>query len=487
MTTNPKANFYAQWRRCTGLTQALHEGPDKPPSEQLLQAIWQHQRLLRDQLKTLDGHTVKVLHPGFRNREPGPDFRNAIIQFDLADPIQGDVEVDLRPDCWRAHGHHTNANYRNVVLHVVWEATPDQLTEVQTLPLHGVLDSSPEELSRWLSQQDEISVPENYFGKCTRVLTGLPPDTLLMLLHQAAHIRLQAKAAQFQARARQAGWDQALWEGVFRALGYKHNVWPMHRLAELKPRWFTPGLSAITLQARLLGLAGLLPHEPTRTYPTADKYLRRIWDSWWREREQFSDCILPRAAWQFAGVRPSNHPQRRLALAAHWLSAGSLANKLEQWVVTAHQGRKPAQALLELLHPPYDEFWSIHWTLRSRQLKKPQPLIGMARLTDLAVNVFLPWLWIRAAEGKNDALIQRVEAWYLAWPPATDNAALRLARQRLLGGAPRTVLPDAAAQQGLLQIARDFCSQSDALCSNCRFPELVGAWASTESSTRQRL
>jgi len=28
-------------------------------------------------------------------------------------------------------------------------------------------------------------------------------------------------------------------------------------------------------------------------------------------------------------------------------------------------------------------------------------------------------------------------------------------------------------QQGLLQIVRDFCAHSNALCENCRFPELV--------------
>jgi hypothetical protein len=32
---------------------------------------------------------------------------------------------------------------------------------------------------------------------------------------------------------------------------------------------------------------------------------------------------------------------------------------------------------------------------------------------------------------------------------------------------------DAAAQQGLLQIVRDFCDHSNAICADCRFPELV--------------
>ena len=89
------------------------------------------------------------------------------------------------------------------------------------------------------------------------------------LLHAAARVRFQAKAAQFHARARHVGWEQALWEGLFRALGYKHNVWPMQNLAESWPRWSHDADSAFVLQARLLGISGLLPAELTRLRPAA--------------------------------------------------------------------------------------------------------------------------------------------------------------------------------------------------------------------------
>jgi len=51
---------------------------------------------------------------------------------------------------------------------------------------------------------------------------------------------------------------------------------------------------------------------------------------------------------------------------------------------------------------------------------------------------------------------------------------LKLARQRLLAGSPIRALRSAAAQQGLMQIVRDFCEHTNAVCENCRFPELVG-------------
>src|SRR5262245_51809858 len=85
---NDRANFYAEWRIRSGVVSLLREDVDSPP-ERLLQAVWQHQRLLRDQLKTPEGQPVRVLHPGFHNLEGGPDFRGAIIQIGDGVPRQG--------------------------------------------------------------------------------------------------------------------------------------------------------------------------------------------------------------------------------------------------------------------------------------------------------------------------------------------------------------------------------------------------------------
>jgi hypothetical protein len=106
-------------------------------------------------------------------------------------------------------------------------------------------------------------------------------------------------------------------------------------------------------------------------------------------------------------------------------------------------------------------------------MKNPQPLLGEARVTDMAVNVILPWLWIRSVEGKNNKIRREMERRFFAWPAAEDNSVLKLARQRLLGSSNVCAFKTAAAQQGLIQILRDFCEHSNAVCNDCRFPELV--------------
>lgn len=467
-------SFYAEWRVRCGAVSVLREDHESPP-ERLLQAVWQNQRLLRDQLVTLDGQPVRILHPGFRSVEGGPDFRGAVIQFGNDPARSGDVEVDLRSHGWRAHGHDRNPAFRNVILHVIWDGEKSTAGTPTTIALRSKLDAPLGELSLWLGENSTPPLPEESRGRCSAPLRELAAEKLLALLHQAAHVRLQSKASQFQARARQEGWEQALWEGIFRALGYKHNVWPMQRIAELRPRWRTPRSTPLALQARLLGLSGLLPVELTRARTTGDAYVRQVWDQWWRERDEFSDCILPRDTWRFHGLRPANHPQRRLALASQWSKNGDLVAKLERWCTRKLANPELAGSLFEILQVEPDDFWSWHYTIRSPRLKKSQPLLGASRVTDLAVNVVLPWLWIRASEGKNTELQGTIESRYFAWPTAEDNSVLRLARQRLLGGASRRALPGAAAQQGLIQMVRDFCDHSNALCDNCKLPDMIRA------------
>jgi len=389
------------------------------------------------------------------------------------------VEVDLHSSGWHAHGHDRNPAFQKVILHVIWEGERPAEGGPPAMLLRHVLDAPLGELSLWLGGEAGHTLPEEFRGQCCAPLRTLSSERLSELLRQSAQFRLQSKAAQFQARARQAGWEQALWEGLFRALGYKHNTWPMQRLAELRPRWAARA-RPLCLQARLFGISGLLPLDLTRSQDGSDGYVRRVWDQWWRERDEFSDCLLPRALWHLHGLRPANHPQRRLALAALWSAASGLPAKLETWCTSDLSVPAFASSLLEILQVEPDEFWSWHCTFKSARLKKAQPLLGSTRLTDVAINVVLPWLWSRALEGKHLAMQRALENRYFAWPAAEDNSLLRRARERLLGGAPQRVLPNAAAQQGLLQIMRDFCEQSNAVCDNCRLPDLVKEFARSQ-------
>ncbi len=242
-----KENSYLRWRMAHTYAPAFGEKPDQPPPESLLQRVWLYQRLLHHRLQTTDGRMVKVLHPGFWNHEPGPDFRKAIIQFGVEQPVIGDIEIDLLPGGWEHHRHADNPAYRGVVLHVTWEPeTPNpKHPRLPNLPLKHALDTSLAELAFWLGLEPKPA-PEAVVGKCSAPLRALPAGSANQILRQAAHARLLRKAEQLQARARECGWENALWEGLCAALGYKRNTWPMRRLGELLPVWDFSHYSAVS-------------------------------------------------------------------------------------------------------------------------------------------------------------------------------------------------------------------------------------------------
>jgi len=94
-----------------------------PPPEKLLQAIWLHQRLKRDQLKTLEGRPIRVFIPVLPVARVVRIFRGAIVQIGDEKPVSGDVEIDLQAG---GAGMRTDMIktpiFRKFVLHVLWAA-----------------------------------------------------------------------------------------------------------------------------------------------------------------------------------------------------------------------------------------------------------------------------------------------------------------------------------------------------------------------------
>ncbi len=466
-------NEYLLWRDACLRAGSLHEPVEKIPPERLLQAIWFHQRLRRDSLRTVTGVPLTVFHPGFWNREAGPDFRRALIRIGDQPTLQGDVEIDLHSSGWKSHRHLDNPRYREVILHVVWEASPGG--NPATLEMRSHLDSPLHRLERWHGAGGGSRWPMELSGHCRLPLRQLPIKEQELLLREAALARFENRIQRMALRAAVVGPWNALIEFLSRALGYKQNGWPMQQMGERAPALCTPGLEINTAIARLLGVANLLPEEPLEASGEEQEYLVQLQTRWSQDRAALSSLILPKAVWQLSHLRPANQPPRRLALLAHWLADHELQGRLEGWL--ARSGARPEswiRTLRETFGSPFHPFWSKHWTLTSPAWHQAQPLLGRSRLGDLAINVVLPWLAWRAAEAGKREIEEEVRRRFLEWPLCQDNAVLRLGRDRLLGGRDTCRLfRTAASQQGLHQIVGDFCDHSNALCEDCPLPGLL--------------
>jgi hypothetical protein len=250
------------------------------------------------------------------------------------------------------------------------------------------------------------------------------------------------------------------------ALCYKANKLAFRSLAQRVPADTARALAASDqLAAVLFGVANLLP--TTR----ADAYTKRLWAAWWKLRPDYEEQCLPAGSWRLTGIRPANHPHRRLgAAAAIWRRHPDLREK----ALAAVADRQDAGRLFTELA---DEYWSRHFTLGGRRHNRALELIGAARAAEIEANILLPFA------AAHPPLAAAAAARYAALKPAPSHAILRLAGQQLFAAAAVSrVVKTARQQQGLIQIFQDFCLADTSACSNCPFPELARRWAAQEAN-----
>jgi len=104
-------------------------------TERLLQYIWQFQYFNKGELLTIEEEMVQVIHPGIYNTNQGPDFSDAKIRIG-GTTWAGTVELHLTTADWARHRHQSDRNYKNVILHVVWEHDNPQ-NDIPVLELQG--------------------------------------------------------------------------------------------------------------------------------------------------------------------------------------------------------------------------------------------------------------------------------------------------------------------------------------------------------------
>jgi len=261
-----------------------------------------------------------------------------------------------------------------------------------------------------------------------------------------------------------------------RSLGYKHNMGGLQCLAEILP------ISALREEAQgdperayalLMGLAGLLPENPAAKWDgQTQSFVRRLWDHWWRTRNNWGEVALDPACWRRSGVRPQNRIERRLMAAAQLFCAQE--QMAERWTDAARnlQGESVATIVDELRLLP-GGYWERRLSWSGKQQPTPSALIGRARAGAIAANVFVPYA---AAVGaiEDDAALNEI-------PAEQSNSIMRSTAKLLFGPAhPRGLYASAVERQGLLQIFHDFCLDDRSGCRDCPLPKLIrDNWANS--------
>ncbi len=448
---------YAELHKPPRIRDQLLFQVQRCPSELEIQARWYAGEFGRQFISTT-GQKIEIAQFGIWNREAGPDFRDAAIRIDDGAALTGCIELDLTDRSWEGHGHATNPAFESTVLHLFVNQS-EQTFFSRTLSHRNVpqvrLDLS------MLNDAFDSSTPLAHAGRCQAPLRNLPDQQVDSILHGAAQFRLRRKARRLATLMDSHGRDEALFQELACALGYKENKLPFHVLAQrvgLKP---LRG-DALGAEALLFGFAGFLQAPDLSQIPAGTReYVRGLWDKWWPYRDEMIRLILPKETWRITGTRPLNHPHRRLGslavIVSHW-------TKLRRAIDSARM-ESVREFLAALDHP----FWRSHYTLSSEAAARPMALLGDSRIIEILANICFP-LWSLDGAALWDS--------YREMRAELSNRRVETAATRLLGDDERRrpFMKTVAYQQGLLQIYEDFCLRDHSDCTHCPFPEQMAKW-----------
>ena len=397
-------------------------------SEDALAVLWSRAHSLAEALVTEDGRRLRVVYPGRRSAGAGPDFRDAVLIDEAGGRLVGDVELHISAGGWRAHGHHVDANYNGVALHVVFSPKGSRVTRLQSGMEAPVV--ALESAAAWLEGASDDALPELAGVR----LTG-DPDGIAAALDAAGDARFLAKSRGFGLELGALDADEVLYRGLMDALGYSANRGAFgalarrvgyRALAELRS---TPrGTRPAAVKAMLLGASGLMG---SANNVEGVGELRRI-----RGRLPYVKP-LDKRDWRLFRVRPANHPARRIIGAAVIVEGGlddGLASAFGDALAVG--GGKGLMARLVV-----------------------KPYVGVARARDVLVNVALPFLHAYGVAGDagqgsggGGALVGAALEGYAVAPKLQENEITREMR-RLCGIDGRARLT-ARRQQGLMQLYR---------------------------------
>lgn len=347
--------------------------------ESFLHFLWRWRRFDAQTLRTTDGQSLEILHPGEWNGHAGPDFFNARVR--IGDTIwAGNVEMHLRASEWMLHRHSTDAAYNNVVLHVVLEEDqPVARASGERIPCLELKGRIPPKILENYQRLEH----ERAWIPCRQFFKDIPGIVRLNWLDRLLVERLEQKTAAVAEMLAATGnhWEEAFYRLLARNFGLKVNAEPFETLARSLPLLILAKHKNDVKQteALLFGQAGMLDGAFKDEWPKAlaqeYRFLKHKYD------------LMPMAfsQWKFLRLRPANFPTVRLA----------------QFVALVHQSAHLFSKILEAknlreLENLFDvqpgEYWLTHFQFDKPSVRRPKNT-GRDFVHLLIINTIAPFLF----------------------------------------------------------------------------------------------
>lgn len=388
-----------------------------------MQYIWQFQYFNRAHLNTISGEAIEIVFPGRLNKDQGPDFADARIRIGTT-LLVGSVELHLKTSEWNRHGHQHDANYNNVILHVVFQDDAQGTNAIPILELQH-------RISKLLLEKYEALMQESTFIPCAATIAQTRELTLHAWKERLVAERLTRKSSGIFDALQQTSfhWEEVFWRVLARNFGIKVNAEAFEQVAQTLPITLLARhkTQIHQLEALLLGQAGLLQGSFTEDYP---QLLQREYH-FLNAKYHLQPSPIPV---HFLRMRPQNFPTIRLAQLAMLVHQSQhLFSKLLE--------TKDLKKVKQWLGVTANDYWHYHYRLDEPSEYAPKKL-GESMIDNIIINTVIPVLfayglfhnkeelklraiqWLEETEGESNSITNGFKKLSLINQSAFDSQAL---------------------------------------------------------------
>ena len=411
--------------------------------EQLLHYVWKHKIFSLKELKTTTGQQVEVIDTGLANTDAGPVFFNAKLKLDGVLWI-GNIEIHERSSDWFKHGHHADAGYNSVILHIASEidmeisrSNGERIPQIQLICPEAVRTNYKE-----LLETDS-------YPPCYRIIPSLPPFTAHSWMTALQMERFEQKATLLNERLKrcQGNWEDAFFITLARNFGFGLNGDAFETWAHQLPfRAVDKHRNDLfQIEAIFFGQAGILEDSD------GDGYYLRLKKEYTYLQHKFGLIPMDASLWRFLRLRPANFPHIRIAqLACLYHRAYGLLSRIME--------TETLQGVRDILKGGTSEYWLTHYTFGGSSPSRPKTLSNTS-LDLLIINTVVTFLYAYGLHKGNRVLCARAGS-FLEELKAENNYITRMWEQCGMKAS------NAADSQALIQLKKEYCDKKK--CLYCR-------------------
>ena len=409
--------------------------------EDLISFLWKFQYFNKNVLTTTTLDSISILSVGQENFNAGPDFFNARIAVDKQE-WAGNVEVHVKASDWYVHGHEKDANYENVILHVVWEDDVpifrNDNTHIATLELKDKVNPHV------VVNYQKLIGAQNKWINCGNSIQRVDNFTWSNWLERLYIERLEEKSVLISELLEQSknDWEAVLFKLLLKNFGSKVNgdaFFTLSNSIEFSVvRKEHTKLS--NMEALLFGVAGLL--ENSSEHPHV-MFLKKEFNFL---KSKYSLTTLKNSL-QFFRLRPNNFPTIRLAqFASLYHKKPALFLKLMRI--------DNLPDLYDIFYVEVDAFWDTHYTFKTSS-KYRKKRLSKSFIDLLLINTIIPlkFMYLHHIGRPNNELIL---GFMNEISPEKNTTITKFSKLGILCNS-------AAKSQALLQLKTTYCSRHHCL------------------------